>query len=146
LFVPLTAHHIQDSIDALKAEGTVAIIAHRLSTVKNADRVYVLDDGRVIERETYHELRHREDGGARNGGNAEFVEGELRLLECTYSNHCISPLTTPRFTSSATGMCQLGSPGGCWLRESHGPCLIFTPERTLLRRPARKPILDVPLT
>ena len=54
--------HIQNSIDALKGEVTVVIIAHRLSTVKNADRVYVLDEGRVIEAGTYHELRHRENG------------------------------------------------------------------------------------
>jgi len=54
--------HIQDSIDALKGEVTVVIIAHRLSTVKNADRVYVLDEGRVIESGTYEELRMREDG------------------------------------------------------------------------------------
>jgi len=54
--------HIQDSIDALKGEVTVVIIAHRLSTVKNADRVYVLDEGRVIEAGTYHELRSRENG------------------------------------------------------------------------------------
>ena len=54
--------HIQDSIDALKGEVTVVIIAHRLSTVKNADRVYVLDEGRVIEEGAYHELRAREDG------------------------------------------------------------------------------------
>ena len=54
--------HIQDSIDALKGEVTVVIIAHRLSTVKNADRVYVLDEGRVIEAGTYEELRMREDG------------------------------------------------------------------------------------
>lgn len=54
--------HIQDSIDALKGEVTVVIIAHRLSTVKNADRVYVLDDGEVIEKGSYHELRAREDG------------------------------------------------------------------------------------
>ncbi|MCS3632515.1 ABC-type multidrug transport system fused ATPase/permease subunit [Salinibacter ruber] len=54
--------HIQDSIDALKGEVTVVIIAHRLSTVKNADRVYVLDEGRVIEEGSYHELRAREDG------------------------------------------------------------------------------------
>jgi len=54
--------HIQDSIDALKGEVTVVIIAHRLSTVKNVDRVYVLDEGRVIESGSYHELRHREDG------------------------------------------------------------------------------------
>ena len=54
--------HIQNSIDALKGEVTVVIIAHRLSTVKNADRVYVLDEGRVIEAGTYHELRSRENG------------------------------------------------------------------------------------
>ncbi len=54
--------HIQDSIDALKGETTVVIIAHRLSTVKNADQVYVLDEGRVIEAGTYEELRMREDG------------------------------------------------------------------------------------
>jgi ABC-type multidrug transport system fused ATPase/permease subunit len=40
---------------------TVAIIADRLSTVKNADRVYVLDEGRVIEEGSYHELRHWEE-------------------------------------------------------------------------------------
>ena len=54
--------HIQDSIDALKGETTVVIIAHRLSTVKNADQVYVLDKGRVVEDGTYEELRMREDG------------------------------------------------------------------------------------
>jgi ABC-type multidrug transport system fused ATPase/permease subunit len=54
--------HIQDSIDALRGQMTVVIIAHRLSTVKNADRVYVLDEGRVIESGTYHELRSRKNG------------------------------------------------------------------------------------
>jgi len=57
LFVPLTAHYIQNRIDALKGEVTVVIVAHRLSTVQNADRVYVLDEGRVIESGTYEELR-----------------------------------------------------------------------------------------
>ncbi len=54
--------HIQDSIDALQGEVTVVIIAHRLSTVKNADRIYVLDDGEVVEADSYHELRAREGG------------------------------------------------------------------------------------
>jgi ABC-type multidrug transport system fused ATPase/permease subunit len=54
--------HIQQSVDALKGKVTVVVIAHRLSTVKNADRVYVLDKGRVIEEGSYHELRAREDG------------------------------------------------------------------------------------
>jgi len=47
----------QHSIDALQGRVTVVTIAHRLSTVKNADRVYVLDDGEVVEAGSYHELR-----------------------------------------------------------------------------------------
>ncbi|MCS3824366.1 hypothetical protein [Salinibacter ruber] len=40
----------------------MVIIAHRVSTVKKADRVYVLDEGRVIEEGSYHELRAGENG------------------------------------------------------------------------------------
>jgi ABC-type multidrug transport system fused ATPase/permease subunit len=54
--------HIQQSIDPLKGEVTAVIIAYRLSTVKNADRVYVLDEDRVIKSGTYDELRMRENG------------------------------------------------------------------------------------
>jgi len=54
--------HIQDSIEALQGEMTVVIIAHRLSTVVNADRIYVLDDGEVIENGDYEKLRTRENG------------------------------------------------------------------------------------
>jgi ABC-type multidrug transport system fused ATPase/permease subunit len=53
--------YIQQSIDALKGEMTVVIIAHRLSTIKNVDYVYVLDEGRVIEKGPYHELRGLEE-------------------------------------------------------------------------------------
>ena len=42
--------HIQSSIDSLQGEVTVVIIAHRLSTVKSADQVVVLEDGRIVER------------------------------------------------------------------------------------------------
>jgi len=54
--------HIQNSIDALKGEVTVVIIAHRLSTVKNVDQIYVLDEGCVVETGTYSELCMRENG------------------------------------------------------------------------------------
>jgi subfamily B ATP-binding cassette protein MsbA len=50
--------HIQESIDGLKGQMTVVIIAHRLSTIKNVDRVFVMDDGRVVEDGTYDHLRN----------------------------------------------------------------------------------------
>ena len=47
---------IQRSIDALAADRTTFAIAHRLSTVKDADTIVVLEDGRIVERGTHDEL------------------------------------------------------------------------------------------
>jgi ATP-binding cassette subfamily B protein len=47
---------IQRSLDRLTADRTTFVIAHRLSTVKDADRIVVLDDGRVVERGTHRDL------------------------------------------------------------------------------------------
>ena len=58
--------YIQDSIDALKGEMTVLIIAHRLSTIKNVDRVYVMEDGRVVEAGSYEDLRCRDESRFRS--------------------------------------------------------------------------------
>ena len=52
---------IQKSIDELKGKMTVVIIAHRLSTIKNADYIYVLDQGKVIEEGSYEQLVAEED-------------------------------------------------------------------------------------
>ncbi|WP_280276744.1 ABC transporter ATP-binding protein [Nocardia wallacei] len=48
--------YVQDAIDALVAEKTVIVIAHRLSTVVAADQILVLEDGGVTERGTHDEL------------------------------------------------------------------------------------------
>ncbi|WP_372921629.1 ABC transporter ATP-binding protein [Roseovarius sp.] len=48
---------IQRSIDALKGKMTVVMIAHRLATIRNVDRVFVIDKGRVVEEGSYDDLR-----------------------------------------------------------------------------------------
>jgi len=47
---------VQRGMDALMKDRTVFVIAHRLSTVKNANVILVLDHGRIIERGTHEEL------------------------------------------------------------------------------------------
>lgn len=47
---------IQEGLDKLMEGRTSFIIAHRLSTVKNADKILVIDDGQIVESGTHHEL------------------------------------------------------------------------------------------
>lgn len=47
---------IQQAIENVARETTVVVIAHRLSTIINADYIYVLRDGRVVEEGTYSKL------------------------------------------------------------------------------------------
>ncbi|MER0484218.1 ABC transporter ATP-binding protein [Streptomyces sp. Edi2] len=51
-----TEHAVQQAIDELSAGRTTLTIAHRLSTVRDADQIVVLDAGRITERGTHDEL------------------------------------------------------------------------------------------
>jgi ATP-binding cassette subfamily B protein len=51
-----TEYLIQRSLDRLAAGRTTVVIAHRLSTVKDADTIVVLDDGEVVERGNHDDL------------------------------------------------------------------------------------------
>ncbi len=52
----LTEKAIMDSIDRLSGEKTIIIVAHRLSTVKDCDRIILLKDGRILNQGTYDDL------------------------------------------------------------------------------------------
>jgi ATP-binding cassette subfamily B protein len=55
-------HLVKEALDRLMHGRTTLIIAHRLSTVRDADRVVVLDGGRIVQSGAHAELLEEEDG------------------------------------------------------------------------------------
>lgn len=47
---------IKKSIDGLKGKSTIVIVAHRLSTIRDADVIFFLDEGKIIDTGTFEEL------------------------------------------------------------------------------------------
>jgi len=62
---------LQNALEIFLKDKTVITIAHRLSTVKNADIIYVLDNGEIVQRGSHEELEDEE------GHYAEFVKNQL---------------------------------------------------------------------
>lgn len=50
---------VQDSINRISEDVTLFIVAHRLSTIKKADMIYVMSDSRIVERGSHHELMEK---------------------------------------------------------------------------------------
>ena len=67
----LTEKHIEKGMDAIMRDRTTFVIAHRLSTVRDADKIMVLEKGEIIEKGTHIELLEKKgryyEGNNRNG-------------------------------------------------------------------------------
>ena len=63
---------VQEALEVLMEGRTSIIIAHRLSTIRNADKILVLDNGKITEEGTHHELINLENGTYKNLSNLQF--------------------------------------------------------------------------
>lgn len=63
---------IQETLESVSQTRTTIIIAHRLSTVQNADKIFVLDEGRLVEEGTHEELLKN------NGVYADLIQAQRK--------------------------------------------------------------------
>jgi ABC-type multidrug transport system fused ATPase/permease subunit len=63
---------VQEALEVLMEGRTSIIIAHRLSTIRNADKILVLDSGKITEEGTHQELINLENGIYKNLSNLQF--------------------------------------------------------------------------
>ena len=71
-----TEQLIQDATDTITSGRTSIIIAHRLATVKKADRIIVLEAGEIVEQGTHKELLKIENGYYKNLYEVQFLKKE----------------------------------------------------------------------
>jgi ATP-binding cassette, subfamily C, bacterial len=72
---------IQDAIDRLHEQITIVVITHRLSTIRNADRIHVLDAGRVVESGSWHALASSPGGRFRALCDAQGIDLDRDALD-----------------------------------------------------------------
>jgi ATP-binding cassette subfamily B protein len=75
-----TEFEIQEALERLIANRTTFAIAHRLSTLKNADRLFVMDKGRIVEEGTHAALLDKEEGVYRKLVDMQTELAKVRAL------------------------------------------------------------------
>ena len=82
---PFTETQIQEALDVVLRDRTALVIAHRLSTVRHADRILVMQDGRIIEEGNHRELL------ASGGHYAALYNTYFRHQSLDYIEHPVAP-------------------------------------------------------
>lgn len=72
---PENEDRLQKAIGELTRDKTIIMIAHRLKTVRNADQILVVDDGKIVQRGRHEELMEQK------GIYADFVRGRQEAIE-----------------------------------------------------------------
>ena len=86
---PFTETQIQEGLETIMRDRTAIVIAHRLSTVKNADRIVVVEQGRIIEEGTHDNLM------AQGGHYAELYNTYFRHQSLDYRPWDLPDKTSP---------------------------------------------------
>jgi len=68
---------IQNATDKITKGRTSIVIAHRLATIKKADKIIVMDAGEIVEQGTHDELLKKENGYYRNLYEVQFLKNEV---------------------------------------------------------------------
>lgn len=67
---------VQEALEYLMEGRTSIIVAHRLSTIRNTDKIYVIENGRIAESGTHNELIKKPDGAYAQYAKLQFDQGE----------------------------------------------------------------------
>lgn len=71
----ISEHHVQEALATIQGDHTILLVAHRLSTLLQSDRILVFEEGQIVETGTYGELAKR------NGVFSELVRSASRKEE-----------------------------------------------------------------
>ncbi len=100
-----TEHRLQQALDEAVRGRTTFVIAHRLSTVRRADLILVLEDGEIVERGTHDELV------ARDGFYREIYDLQLRPQDQLKAGHISATSPIVRARAEGAGHFRGGDAG-----------------------------------